>query len=266
MQLGKFLNFKAGKSISKLKYVQRQQILILQCTGSKKVEVAKSIDELMTSRSIVVRTDFTDYDVLDAMIASALRRLLDKHVHFRKKESVEEQRAQKYDRYSRGRQIAYMIHEHFRATGAFEAVQGLSDLFRKRLQNDDVQDFDVRRDQALRSASDMPSDVILERLYKSTLQDSGQLQTVLALFDQETVRNNGQSSYLRLKTSVKLHIDQMMGTRNFRVWNEVVERGSATKSHKGKKACVERKVGDCFQWKARGQSSKGDSCRFSMAD
>ena len=63
--------------------------------------------------------------------------------------SVEEQRAQIYDRVLRGRQIAYMIYEHFRATGASEAVQGLSDLFSFHLQNDDVQDFDVRWDQAL---------------------------------------------------------------------------------------------------------------------
>ena len=230
----------------------------------KEVEIAKSIDELMTSRSIVGRNDFPDYDMLDAMIASALKRLLDKRVHFRKRVSVEEQRAQKYDRFLRGRQIAYMIYEHFRATGACEAVQGLSDLFSKRLQNDDVQDFDVRWDQALLSASDMPSDVILEGLYKSKLQDSVQLQTVLALYDQETVRNNGQTSYLRLKTSVKLHIDQMMRTRNFRVRNEVVERGAVTKSQKGKKAYVERKVGECFQWKAHGQCSKGDSCSSVM--
>ena len=78
--------------------------------------------------------------------------------------SVETQRAHKYDRFLRGRQIADMICEHFRATGAFEAVQGLSDLFKKRLQNDDVQDFDVRGDEALLSASDMLSDVILEEL------------------------------------------------------------------------------------------------------
>ena len=48
----------------------------------------------------------------------------------------------------------------------------------------------VRWDQALLSESDMPSDVILEGLYKSKLQDSVQLQTVLALHDQETVRNS----------------------------------------------------------------------------
>ena len=42
-----------------------------------------------------------------------------------------------------------MIYELFRATRAHEAVQGLSDLFNIRLQNDDVQDSDTRWDQAL---------------------------------------------------------------------------------------------------------------------
>ena len=160
----------------------------------------------------------------------------------------------------------YMIYEHFRATGAYEAVQGLSDLFRKRLQKDDVQDFDVRWDQALLSASDMPSDVILEGLYKSKLQDSVQLQTVLALYDQETVRNNGQTSYLRLKTSVKLHIDQMMRTRNFRVQSEVVERGAVTKSQKGNRAYVERKVGSVFSGRHMDNVQKQTHVVSVMAD
>ena len=63
----------------------------------KEVEMAKSIEELMTSRSIVGRTDFPDFDMHDAMIASALERLLDKHIHFRKRVSVEEQRAHTTD-------------------------------------------------------------------------------------------------------------------------------------------------------------------------
>ena len=130
------------------------------------------------------------------------------------------------------------------------------------LQNDDVQDFDVRRDQALLSVSEMPSNVVLEGLYKSESQNSAQLQTVLALYDQETARNNGQPSYPRSKTSVKLHIDRMMRTRNFWVRNDVVERGSVTKSQKGKKAYIERKVEECFQWKAHGECSKEDSCSF----
>ena len=121
----------------------------------KEVEIAKLIEELVTSRSIMVRTDFPHYGMLDATIASALKKLVT-HVHFQKRASVAERRAQKYDRFSRGRQIAFMIYEHFRAKGAREAVQGLSDVFNFRLQNDDVQDFDVRWDRALLSASDVP--------------------------------------------------------------------------------------------------------------
>ena len=119
----------------------------------KEVEIAKSIDELMTSRSMVRRRDFPDYDMLDATMASAFKKLLNRHVQFRRRVSVEEQRAQKYDRFLRKRQIAFMIYEHFRATGAYEAVQGLSDPFNIRLRNDDVQDFDGRWDRALLSAT-----------------------------------------------------------------------------------------------------------------
>ena len=49
----------------------------------KEVETAKSIDDLTTTRSIVGRTDFPDYDELGAMMASALRKLYDRHTHFR---------------------------------------------------------------------------------------------------------------------------------------------------------------------------------------
>ena len=67
-------NFTAGRSISELKFVYEQPILRSQCSGSKKI--AKSIDELVTSRSITGRPYFPDFDMLDAMIASALKKLL----------------------------------------------------------------------------------------------------------------------------------------------------------------------------------------------
>ena len=79
----------------------------------KAVETAKSTDDLMTSRSITRRTDFPDYDMLDAMIASELKMLVTS-VHFRKRVTGEKQRAQKYHRFLRGKHIAYMIYEHVR--------------------------------------------------------------------------------------------------------------------------------------------------------
>ena len=216
----------------------------------KEVERAKSIDELMTSRSIVERTDSPDYDMLDATIASALKKLLDRHAHFRRRVSVEEQRAQKYDRFFSGRQIAFLIYEHFRATGAYEAVEGLSDLFNIRLQNDNVQDFDVRWDQALLSAIETPTEMVLEGSNKVKIAGFCSVSDCIGIYDLKTTRDHGQSSYQRLKPSVRLHIDQTMRTRNFRARNETVERGAITKSRKGKTRHVGRKVGECYQWRA----------------
>ena len=84
----------------------------------------------------------------------------------------------------------------------------------------------------------------------------------MALHDQELGRNNGTLNNQQLNTAVKLHIDQMMRNRNFKARNDVVVSGSVTKSQKENKAYVEREVGECFQWKAHGQCSKGDSCSF----
>ena len=121
----------------------------------------------------------------------------------------------------------------------------------------------MRWDHAPLTVSEMPSDPILEGLCKSKLQNSAQLRTVMALYDQEFARNSGTPNYQQLQTAVKLQNDQMMRNRNFRVRSDVVERGSVTKSQKGNKAYVEWKVGECFQWKAHGQCSVGDSCSSS---
>ena len=73
-----------------------------------------------------------------------------------------------------------MIFEYFCATGAYETVQGLLDLFTMSLQHDDVRWEDV-----LLSVCEVPPDAILEGLYKSKFQNYVQLRTVLALYDQE---------------------------------------------------------------------------------
>ena len=166
----------------------------------KEVEVAQSIDDLTTSRSMTGRTDFSDYDMRDAKIASSLKKLIT-NVHFRRRVSIEELRAPMFDRLLRGRQIAFMIYEYFRSTGAHDVAQVLSDLFDVRLHNDDVQDFDTSWDQALLSSSESPAEMVLEGLYQSKLQESVHLQTTLAMYEQELIRNNEQPNYSRFLKS-----------------------------------------------------------------
>ena len=75
------------------------------------MEMAKSIDDRMTSQSIEGRRDFLDFQVPDERIASAFRKIII-NTSFSRRVSVEEQRAQKQNRLLRGRQIAYMIYDH----------------------------------------------------------------------------------------------------------------------------------------------------------
>ena len=49
---------------------------------------------------------------LNATIASALVKII-QNSQFKKKVSLEEQKAQKEDRFLRGRQIAFMIYDYF---------------------------------------------------------------------------------------------------------------------------------------------------------
>ena len=116
----------------------------------KEVEVAKPVDDLMTSQSIEGYV-LLDFEMLDAKSASTLKRIITNQC-FRRRIHVQEQTAQTYDRFLRGRQIAYTICEHFRATGAHDAALDLSDLFTHFIQRDDIQDFGTRLDQALLSA------------------------------------------------------------------------------------------------------------------
>ena len=54
-----------------------------------------------------------------------------------------------------------------------------------RLQHDEVQDFDTKRDQAPSASSEIPAELVLEGLYKSKSQDSVQFHIVLAMYEQE---------------------------------------------------------------------------------
>ena len=71
-----------------------------------------------------------NFEVLDVRIASALNRII-RNSHFRRRVRLEEQKAEKEDRFLRGRQIAYRIYEYFQVPGANDSVENYADFFKK---------------------------------------------------------------------------------------------------------------------------------------
>ena len=93
----------------------------------KELEMVDSVNDLKSSCSVRgIRVP--NFEVLDAQIASALNRI-NHYTKFKRKVSLEEQKAQKEDRFLRGIQIAYFIYEYFRVIGANDSVESYADLF-----------------------------------------------------------------------------------------------------------------------------------------
>ena len=187
-----------------------------------------SVDDLRSSLSIW-GISMPNFEVLDARIASALNRII-LNSHFRRRISLEEQKAQKQDRFLRGRQIAYLIYDYFRVTGVHDSVENYADLFTISLRNDDIQEFDSKWDGILLSMTKIPPYDILEGLYKLRIRESEKLKTVLELYDLEIDQKKLGPDYHRLKTMVKRSIEQDIRNKNFGTRNGNFEKNALVKN------------------------------------
>ena len=220
--------FACWKIISKTEVCTCSQFPTEAMQWIKEVELVDSVDELRSSSSIR-GISMPNFEVLDARIASALNKIIH-NSHFKRRVSLEEQKAQKQDRFLRGRQIAYLIYDYFRVTGSHDSVENYADLFTISLRNDDIQEFDSKWDGILLSMTKIPSDDILEGLYKLSIGESEKLKTVLELYDLETHQKKAGPDYHRLKTMVKRSIEQELRNKNFGSRNGNFEKNAVVKN------------------------------------
>ena len=139
-------------------------------------------------------------------------------------------KAQKEDRFLRGRQIAYLIYNHFRVTGANDSVEHYAYLFTICFRNDDIQEFDLKWDRFFLSMTEIPPDDILERVYKLRIRESEKLKTALELYDLEIHQKKIGSDYHRLKMMVKRSIEQDLRNRNVGTRNGNYETSAVVKN------------------------------------
>ena len=68
-------------------------------------------------------------------------------------------------------------------------------------------------------------------------------------------------NYQKLKTMVKRSVDQKLRLRNFDARKEKIKTEAVVTNRRGLSG-IERGKGICYQWKAKGQCSRGDQCSF----
>ena len=106
-----------------------------------------------------------------------------------------------------------------------------------------------------------PPDDILESLYKLRIRASEKLKTVRELHNFETHQQKAKLDYHRLKTMVKRSIEHELRSLNFEARNERIESNILVKNQREQRR-VHKGQGECWQWRANGQCTKGDPCSF----
>ena len=127
-------------------------------------------------------------------------------------------------------------------TGAHDTVLDYADLISVTPRNGNIQENDTRWDEVLLSMSKIPSDDILESLFKLRIRESDQLKTVLELYNVKIHQKISMPNYQKLKTIVKRSIDQKLRLRNFDARHGRIETGAVIKSRKGIMVLTEEKV------------------------
>ena len=177
----------------------------------KEVEMVDSLDEMKSSRSVCGK-DFPNFEMLHVKIASALNKIIQSS-QFKKKVSPEEQKAQKEDRFLRGRQIAFMIYDYFRVTCAHDTVLDYADLFSVTLRWWHYSGIRYKMwwSSSIVCVKHSIRWYILESLYNLRIRESAQLKTVLGIVrhgdsskdigsQRSEVENHGEEEY-RSETS-----------------------------------------------------------------
>ena len=143
-----------------------------------------------------------------------------------------------------------MIYDNFRVTGAHDTVLDYADLFSVTLHDDNVQEFDTKWDEVRLSMSKIPSDDVLESLYKLRIRDSAQLKTVFELYDMWIHQKVSMPNYQKLITMVERSVVQKLRLRNFDAKHGRIETGAVVKNRKGLSG-FEGGKGICYSGKER---------------
>ena len=138
--------------------------------------------------------------MLDAKIASALNKIIQNSPL---QEEGQSRGTESPVRGSVSTRKTDRFHDYFRVTGAHDTVLDYADLFSVTLHDDNIQEFDTRWYEVLLSMSKIPSDDILESLFKLRIRESRATQNRIGIVRHGDSSEFVDAIYQKLKTMVK---------------------------------------------------------------
>ena len=150
-----------------------------------------------------------------------------------------------------GRQVAWLIRDHFKITETNDAFVEFIDLLNVELKGDNLVAFQNDWDMTIQGIADPTDPQILEALYKKQLDKSVQMKEKVDLDDDGITLGIHGKDYDRFHKKVNAHLGKKRTRKNPDLMDKDKGRGF-----------VGTEAGDCKQFLKNGKCSRGDSCHF----
>ena len=145
------------------------------------------------------------FNTLDAKLMSALTNVITGH--FARIVDTFKENEATADRIVRGRQILFMLHDHFSTNIKHGATYALEDLFSVSLRNDNLRVFMSSWDQVLAGITKVPGNDVLETLFYKQVKNSKSIAHDLNEYHRAE-EGSEKHSYDFLLVAVRRHLDR----------------------------------------------------------
>jgi hypothetical protein len=237
-------------SVPKFKFWRLQFKRTVASASSNPDKIFVWISQVESAKSWKELNNSGEFASLDAKLATALGNILTGELA--RQINVVEERLALQMKMIKGRQIAWMIFEHFRITETEGAILEFEDLIAIELRGDNIKQFLNDWESCLINLKAVPPPEILESLFRKQLERSDCLKNVMSLYNLDITHNGKERSYERLLSMIRSQIEDNRRRRNR---DEMSHRGKG-RANPATSADPKKKQGDCHQFMNNGICSR----------
>ena len=158
-----------------------------------------------------------------------------------------------------GRQVAWLMYNHFRIHKVDKGIAEFEDFLYLELKGGNLAKFWHDWEMTYLAAEKVPEPEVLLCFFRRQLERSKQLEGPLDLLRQDFIYKGIEPSYDQLVTLVKFHLDEQRVKKNRQ--QRSAQHGQKSAFAAGEKG--PKKSGGCFQYQKKGTCVKGEDCSFS---
>ena len=155
---------------------------------------AKSYHDLINSTS----KNGHNFATLDMKIANSLWRIMPRDL--KRQVSIWDSLQEKtYNKMLNGRQLAWIIFDHFTMPEVTVRMFRLQDLMNLKLRDDSLAQYNLEWDEMLAGMQEIPAEDVMDALYSTQIQRSTECKNIWDLYNYDITFKQSKPSYQNLK-------------------------------------------------------------------